>query len=56
MTQPPANPDPQPDPPLEPLTRMQVLAAMGVTAVVLLLISKVWLYFDSAGLLPLRLS
>ncbi|PSR17133.1 CPBP family intramembrane metalloprotease [filamentous cyanobacterium CCP3] len=56
MTQPPANPDPQPNPPLEPLTRMQVLAAMGVTAIVLLLISKVWLYVDSAGLLPLRLS
>lgn len=52
MTQPPPKPDPQ----LEPLTRMQVLAAMGVTAVVLLLISKAWLHFDSAGLLPLRLS
>lgn len=35
---------------------MQVLAAMGVTAVLLLLLSKTWLYFDSAGLLPLRLS
>lgn len=47
---------PSPDPQLEPLTRMQVLAAMGVTAVVLLLISKAWLYFDSAGLLPLHFS
>jgi membrane protease YdiL (CAAX protease family) len=35
---------------------MQVLAAMGVTAVLLLLISKAWLYFEPAGLLPLRLS
>ncbi|WP_035985968.1 CPBP family intramembrane glutamic endopeptidase [Leptolyngbya sp. KIOST-1] len=52
MTQPPPSPDPQ----IEPLTRMQVLAAMGVTAVVLLLISKAWLYFEPAGLLPLRLS
>ncbi|WP_313897984.1 CPBP family intramembrane glutamic endopeptidase [Nodosilinea sp. LEGE 07298] len=56
MTQPPSSPNPQPDPPFEPLTRMQVLAAMGVTAVVLLLISKIWLYFDPAELLPLRLS
>jgi hypothetical protein len=45
-----------PDPQLEPLTRVQVLAAMGVTAVVLLLIAKVWLHFDPAGLLPLTLS
>lgn len=45
---------PTPNPPeLEPLTRVQVLVAMGVTAVVLLVISKVWLYFDPAGLLPL---
>ncbi|MGB3135504.1 MAG: CPBP family intramembrane glutamic endopeptidase [Nodosilinea sp.] len=52
MTQQPPVHDPQ----LDPLTRMQVLAAMGVTAVLLLLLSKTWLYFDSAGLLPLRLS
>ncbi len=35
---------------------MQVLAAMGVTAVVLMLISKAWLYFDPAELMPVRLS
>jgi hypothetical protein len=35
---------------------MQVLAAMGVTAVVLLLIAKTWLYFDPVNLLPFRLS
>ncbi|MBD1918490.1 CPBP family intramembrane metalloprotease [Phormidium sp. FACHB-322] len=29
---------------------------MGVTAVVLLLLSKAWLYFDSVELLPVRLS
>ncbi|WOD38974.1 CPBP family intramembrane glutamic endopeptidase [Nodosilinea sp. E11] len=52
MTQPPPSPDPQ----LEPLTRMQVLAAMGLTAVVLLLIAKTWLYFDPAELMPLELS
>lgn len=56
MTQPPPTPDPQPDPQLEPLTRVQVLVAMGVTAVVLLLISKAWLYFDPVELMPMRLS
>ncbi|OKH44059.1 CPBP family intramembrane glutamic endopeptidase [Phormidium tenue] len=56
MTQPPPSPDPQPDPQLEPLTRVQVLVAMGVTAVVLLLISKAWLYFDPVELMPMRLS
>ncbi len=56
MTQPPPNPDPQPDPQLEPLTRVQVLVAMGVTAVVLLLISKAWLYFDPAELMPVQLT
>lgn len=56
MSQPPPSPDPRPEPQFEPLTRMQVLAAMGVTAVVLLLISKVWLYFDPAELMPMRLS
>lgn len=56
MTQPPPSPDPQPDPQLEPLTRVQVLVAMGVTAVVLLLVSKAWLYFDPVELMPVRLS
>ncbi|TVP68474.1 MAG: CPBP family intramembrane metalloprotease [Leptolyngbya sp. LCM1.Bin17] len=35
---------------------MQVLAAMGVTAIVLLVIARVWLYFDPAGLLPFTVS
>ena len=56
MTQPPPSPDPQPDPQIEPLTRVQVLVAMGVTAVVLLLVSKAWLYFDPVELMPVRLS
>ncbi|NJL45076.1 MAG: CPBP family intramembrane metalloprotease [Leptolyngbyaceae cyanobacterium SM2_3_12] len=41
---------------MEPLSRMQVLAAMGVTAVVLLVIAKVWLYFDSITVLTLTFS
>ncbi len=35
------------DPDLTPLTRTQVLIAMGVTAVVLLLVSKLWVQFGS---------
>lgn len=42
------------NPPIEPLTRPQVLIAMGVTAIVLLLIAKVWLYFDNVIQLPLQ--
>ncbi|MBF2025376.1 MAG: CPBP family intramembrane metalloprotease [Oscillatoriales cyanobacterium C42_A2020_001] len=42
------------DPELAPLTRTQVLIAMGVTALVLLLISKLWIQFGSAILLPFR--
>lgn len=41
---------------MEPLTRAQVLVAMGVTAVVMLLVAKVWLYFDPAERLPFVLS
>lgn len=41
---------------MEPLSRVQILAAMGVTALVLLVISKVWLYFDRADLLPIQVS
>jgi uncharacterized protein len=36
---------------MESLTRFQILAAMGVTAVVLLLIAKLWLMFDRVVLL-----
>jgi uncharacterized protein len=38
-------------PQLEPLTRTQVLAAMGVTAVLLLLVARLWLMFDPVDLL-----
>ncbi|MFB8792058.1 MAG: CPBP family intramembrane glutamic endopeptidase [Potamolinea sp.] len=41
------------NPEIEPLTRTQVLIAMGVTAVVLLFIAKLWLYLGSVTLLPL---
>lgn len=44
----PENPD------LEPLTRTQVLIAMGVTAVVLLFVAKLWMHLGSIALLPLR--
>jgi hypothetical protein len=50
------NPSPNDNPQLEPLTRIQVLAAMGVTAIVLLIIAKAWLYFDSSALLPFEFS
>ncbi len=40
--------------PIDPLTRPQVLIAMGVTAIILLLVAKVWLYFDQVIQLPLR--
>ncbi|HBB32948.1 MAG TPA: CPBP family intramembrane metalloprotease [Cyanobacteria bacterium UBA8803] len=42
----PDNPD------FEPLTRIQVLVAMGVTAVLLLFVAKLWLQFSSVNLLP----
>ncbi|MBD2259850.1 CPBP family intramembrane glutamic endopeptidase [Pseudanabaena sp. FACHB-2040] len=41
---------------MDPLSRMQILAAMGVTAIVLLLIARLWLFFDTASLLPVRFS
>lgn len=46
-----------PNPEIEPLTRTQVLIAMGVTAVVLLIVARLWLLFDtSTAMLPLRWS
>lgn len=39
-------------PELEPLTRTQILIAMGVTAAILLVVAKVWIHFDPA--LPLE--
>lgn len=46
-----------PKPTAEPLSRVQVLTAMGVTAVVLLIVSRLWLMLDpSATLLALQWS
>lgn len=47
MTNPNSN-----DPQMEPLGRTQVLLAMGITALVLLLIARFWLLFDAVFLLP----
>jgi len=44
------------NPEIEPLTRTQVLIAMGVTAVVLLVVSKIWLHLSSVDLLPLKVT
>lgn len=41
------------DPNIQPLTRTQVLVTMGITAVVLWLIGKLWLEFGNFSLLPL---
>lgn len=41
-------------PEIEPLTRTQVLIAMGVTALVLLFVAKLWLHLGSVTLLPLQ--
>jgi len=40
------------DPEFAPLTRTQVLIAMGITAIVLLVVSKLWLQFGSTTLMP----
>lgn len=39
---------------MEPLSRIQVLVAMGVTALVLLLIARFWLLFDSVVMLSVE--
>jgi len=41
-------------PEFEPLTRTQVLIAMGVTAVILLVVAKIWLRLSSVTLLPIQ--
>ncbi len=43
-------------PEVEPLSRTQVLIAMGVTAVVLLVVAKLWVQFGTVILLPLKWS
>jgi len=43
----------QPNPDIQPLTRTQILVAIGVTAIILWLVAKLWLRFGSVSLLPL---
>ncbi|MEG3834425.1 CPBP family intramembrane glutamic endopeptidase [Microcoleus sp. Z1_C3] len=43
------------NPEIEPLTRTQILVAMGVTAIMLLAVAKLWLLFGSVSLLPVKL-
>nr|WP_315865243.1 CPBP family intramembrane glutamic endopeptidase [Acaryochloris thomasi] len=47
----PLNSKPE-SPEIEPLSRSQVLIAMGVTAVLLLVAAKIWRYFDPVPTLP----
>lgn len=42
------------DPEFEPLTRPQLLVAMGVTAIILLVIAKLWLQFGEVSLLNIK--
>ncbi|MGF1537182.1 MAG: lysostaphin resistance A-like protein [Elainellaceae cyanobacterium] len=46
----------QPDPELESLSRIQVLAALGITAVLLLLVVQVWRFLGAPVMLPLSWS
>lgn len=41
---------------MEPLTRTQILVVMGVTAIILLVIAKIWQYFGSIALIKIQLS
>jgi hypothetical protein len=41
---------------MEPLSRTQVLIAMGVTAIVLLVVSKVWLHVSAISLIPVKVT
>lgn len=43
------------NPEIQPLSRTQILIAMGVTAVVLLTISKIWQKLGSVALLPISI-
>jgi membrane protease YdiL (CAAX protease family) len=42
------------EPQMEPLSRVQILVALGVTALVLLLIARFWLLFDQVWLLSVQ--
>jgi hypothetical protein len=44
------------NPEIEPLTRTQILVVMGVTAIILLIIAKVWQQLGSVALLPWQFS
>lgn len=41
-------------PELEPMTRPQVLVAMGVTAFVLLLVARIWMSLGTVSILPIQ--
>jgi len=43
-------------PEISPLTRTQILVAMGITAVLLLIVAKLWLHFGDFSLLSLSWS
>jgi len=40
------------EPKIDPLSRMQLLAAMGITAIILLVVARVWLFFEPSAFLP----
>lgn len=42
------------NPNFEPLTRSQILIAMAVTAIVLLIVAKLWIQWGAIALLPVR--
>lgn len=41
---------------MEPLTRTQILVVMGVTAIILLIVAKIWQYFGSIALITIQFS
>lgn len=42
------------NPEIEPLSRIQILVGMGVTAIILLMVTKIWQKLGSVALLPLE--
>ena len=48
----PSSPQPQ----IEPLSRVQILAAIGITALILLFLARLWLAFDTVQLIPVTLT
>lgn len=51
----PNNPEPNQSE-LEPLTRTQILVIMAVTAIILLMVAKVWQYLGAVSLLPVQVT